>query len=213
MDEDPTGTKLALIMAAGELFAERGLDGTGIRAIAEKANANIAAINYHFGSKEHLYTEAVLYAARHGASTRAVELAADDAMLQSQAGIARAIREIVDAWFKELFLSDEPPWRGRLLVRSMVEPAHLLEPVVKEVFKPDTEALMTIFRRAKPGMSASEALLWAHGLIGQFAFYMLAQSAVLALMEREEYDQEFLSAAAHHIVRSTVAALGLPEPE
>ena len=61
MNKEPTGTKLVLIRAAGELFATHGFEGTSIRAIAEKAGTNIAAINYHFGTKENLYAEAILY--------------------------------------------------------------------------------------------------------------------------------------------------------
>ncbi len=43
------------------LFAERGYDGTSVRAITEAAGANIAAVTYHFGSKQALF-EAVLEA-------------------------------------------------------------------------------------------------------------------------------------------------------
>ena len=54
-------TKEALLLAAGELFAENGVEGTSIRAIAERCQANIAAVNYHFGSKENLYMALVRY--------------------------------------------------------------------------------------------------------------------------------------------------------
>lgn len=45
----------ALLDAAQELFAERGYDGASIRAITERADANLGAVTYHFGSKEALY--------------------------------------------------------------------------------------------------------------------------------------------------------------
>lgn len=49
------GTKLQILKAASEVFAERGFrDGT-IRDIAHRADVNSAAISYHFGSKEQLY--------------------------------------------------------------------------------------------------------------------------------------------------------------
>jgi AcrR family transcriptional regulator len=43
--------------AAFELFGKYGFEGTSVRDIAQKADANIAAINYHFKSKEGLYWE------------------------------------------------------------------------------------------------------------------------------------------------------------
>lgn len=48
-------TKQQLIREASKLFAERGFGGTSIRDITEAAGANLAAINYHFGSKDALF--------------------------------------------------------------------------------------------------------------------------------------------------------------
>src|SRR5680860_1324241 len=50
-------TRNAILKAAVALFAERGYDGTSIRAIVSKARVNQAAINYHFKGKEGLYFE------------------------------------------------------------------------------------------------------------------------------------------------------------
>jgi AcrR family transcriptional regulator len=61
---DSTGaTRAALIEAASPMFADHGFEATRIRDIADKARANVAAINYHFGSKMGLY-QAVLKASR-----------------------------------------------------------------------------------------------------------------------------------------------------
>ena len=50
-------TRDRIIKAAERLFAERGYDGTSIRAIVTKARVNQAAINYHFAGKDGLYSE------------------------------------------------------------------------------------------------------------------------------------------------------------
>ena len=47
-------TRDRLIEVSGELFAERGFDSVSLRVITESANVNLAAVNYHFGSKEEL---------------------------------------------------------------------------------------------------------------------------------------------------------------
>jgi AcrR family transcriptional regulator len=57
-------TRHALIEAATAVFADKGYEGGSVRTITEKAKANQAAINYHFGDKEGLYRE-VLRAAVH----------------------------------------------------------------------------------------------------------------------------------------------------
>jgi len=57
-------TRHSLIEATSIVFAERGYNGGSVRLITQKAKANQAAINYHFGDKEGLYRE-VLRAALH----------------------------------------------------------------------------------------------------------------------------------------------------
>ena len=53
-------TKVKLLEAAGEEFADKGFERATIRGICERAGANIAAVNYHFGDKEQLYARAVI---------------------------------------------------------------------------------------------------------------------------------------------------------
>ena len=51
-------TRKSLLTAASDIFAEKGYWNTTIAEICERAKANIAAVNYHFGDKETLYREA-----------------------------------------------------------------------------------------------------------------------------------------------------------
>lgn len=51
----PQETKERIVDAALALFAQSGFNAVTVRAIAERANVNISAINYHFESKENLY--------------------------------------------------------------------------------------------------------------------------------------------------------------
>ncbi len=57
-------TRERIMKAAERLFAERGYDGTSIRAIVAKARVNQAAINYHFDGKDGLYREVLRAAFR-----------------------------------------------------------------------------------------------------------------------------------------------------
>jgi len=52
---ETTNTKNRLIQVAKELFASQGYDNTSVREITNRAEANLGAVTYHFGSKENLY--------------------------------------------------------------------------------------------------------------------------------------------------------------
>lgn len=58
-ENDAASTRNALLQTGVRLFAERGFDGTSIRAITSEANANLGAVTYHFGSKEAFYDAVV----------------------------------------------------------------------------------------------------------------------------------------------------------
>lgn len=52
--EAPADTRERLLDVAERLFAEHGFDAVSLRAITTEAGANLAAVNYYFGSKEAL---------------------------------------------------------------------------------------------------------------------------------------------------------------
>lgn len=52
---DGETTRARILETAGQLFAERGYADTTSKAICERARCNMAAVNYHFGSRDGLY--------------------------------------------------------------------------------------------------------------------------------------------------------------
>lgn len=48
----PSKAKIKLLSAAERLIAEKGFDGVSVRDVTQLAKANVAAVNYHFGSRE-----------------------------------------------------------------------------------------------------------------------------------------------------------------
>ncbi len=62
------GTRVQLLEAAGQVFAEKGFDRATGKEIAERAGTNSAAINYHFGGFDRLYAEVLTEAHKSVAS-------------------------------------------------------------------------------------------------------------------------------------------------
>ncbi|MGE0761732.1 MAG: TetR/AcrR family transcriptional regulator [Bdellovibrionales bacterium] len=54
-----TDSKQALLDASLEVFAEKGLEGSTVKDIADAAGVNVALISYYFGSKDGLYKAAL----------------------------------------------------------------------------------------------------------------------------------------------------------
>jgi AcrR family transcriptional regulator len=65
ISESGVSTKESLLSVGVDLFARYGFDATTTRMIAKAANANIAAISFHFGSKETFYNEVLSYVAEY----------------------------------------------------------------------------------------------------------------------------------------------------
>lgn len=57
MQTSPHTTKERILTAAEELFARHGFDGASLRQLTAAAGVNLAAVNYHFGSKDRLIEE------------------------------------------------------------------------------------------------------------------------------------------------------------
>jgi AcrR family transcriptional regulator len=213
MYEEPEGTKLALIMAAGELFAEYGIDGPGVRAIAEKAGVNIAAINYHFGSKENLFVETFRYVISHEKDVHAAdffkEAGKDISPYKASVLLYRYVKEKFNAHFSK----KQPRWFNLLVMRAMLDPSPSLQTLVEEVFRPEMDAFVSYIQKANSTISPEDAILLDFFLVGQIFFYALSRVPILMALKKEDYDKAFIDRAADQIARAMLSRIGLPQPK
>ena len=57
-----------LLEVAGPVFSEKGFEKATVREICQKADVNLASVNYYFGDKEQLYLEVICLAKQMGVS-------------------------------------------------------------------------------------------------------------------------------------------------
>ncbi|MGE3822063.1 MAG: TetR/AcrR family transcriptional regulator, partial [Isosphaeraceae bacterium] len=140
--QDPT--RIRVLEAAGEEFAEKGFDQATVREICKKAGANVSSINYHFGDKERLYTEAVLEAHRCGSSP----LEPSDF---ERGTPAEQLRRFIQHFLTHvLAVSRCDTWHHTLLLREILRPTAACEAVVREAIRPKFAVLLTILGRIHP---------------------------------------------------------------
>ena len=170
---EPADTRQRLLEAAGEIFAEVGFRQARVRDICQQAEANVAAVNYHFRDKKGLYQEVVAYT--HGCAMATHPPPSDLNKLTPE----QQLTDFVQAFLGRLFASGRPAWHGRLMAREMVEPTTALDRLVRDSIKAQSDMLMDIVR-AIGGISLPEASVRraAMSIVGQCLFYEHARPVI-----------------------------------
>lgn len=178
---DDLDTRQRLLEVAGAVFAEHGYRGATVRDICQRANANVAAIHYHFGDKDGLYR-----AGLHSAFEAAEERHPLPGMVAIGASPEDELHAFVLAFLRRLYGGGVPAWLAKILSREMFEPTGALEHLVHRVHRPTFERLRAIVGRlGGPGLSDVDALRCTQSIIAQCVFYKHAQ-AVLKVMGQPE---------------------------
>jgi AcrR family transcriptional regulator len=199
-------TRERLLEAAGRLFAERGYRGATLREIAEHAGANLAAANYHFGSKERLYLEVAREhferlerrLAEQGAGLGEEELAG----LSREELIARLrarVRTMLGSFL------EEDPIHAALMQRELLDPSSALPVIVRRWVDPLRHGLERVLARLAPELASEEIELCTWSVVGQIVFFLSHRPALLLMMGRRAYPAGFLDRVADHV---TEFALG-----
>ncbi len=199
-------TKARLVEAAGELFAELGFEGATVRSICARAGANQAAINYHFGDKEQLYTKALLEAHRCGLEGE------DDGVDPALAPREQLRRFVHDFMRHVLAFQEDADWRRNLLLREMMRPTNASEILAREVIRPKFERLVGVLRQVCPEAEERRLHAIAFSVVGQCMHYKIARPVIGHLVGAEELATLDLDYLVDHITTFTTAALGLTPP-
>ncbi|NDV18532.1 CerR family C-terminal domain-containing protein [Pseudodesulfovibrio sp. JC047] len=131
-------TKAALLSAAIEVFADKGFDSATVRNICSQAQANVAAVNYHYGSKSGLYA-AVL--------EEIFPKKEDWQKLDSSTAHPEArLHEFVRGLVAEIYRmgSDMTARRWAIFLREMAKPSKHLDFIVRRQVQARTDELRHI---------------------------------------------------------------------
>lgn len=137
---DGEDTRARLLQAALRLFSERGFAQTSVRAIAEAAGTNVAAIAYHYGDKARLYT-ATFYEP-FGSGSDLIPVFSDPAL-----SLQQALRAYFDGFLQPLKNDDLVTQSVRLHVRELLEPTHVWPDLIERECRAPHLALLRVLCR------------------------------------------------------------------
>lgn len=202
-------TKPRLLAAATQLFAERGFHGTTIRDIAERAGVNVAAGNYHYGSKKALYLEVLrgqfanirAELVRRGASRPESELRRLSRR-DLEAVLAARTKVMLD-----LLIGPPPSLHATLMLREMSDPSEALQVIVDEFIQPFQRELEAIVAHLLPDLDVGAVERCARSIVGQAIFYRFAMPAVLRMLHLRSYPRGFAAELASHITEFSLGGM------
>jgi len=189
-----------LLDAAGEVFAERGFQDATVREICQRANTNIAAVNYYFRDKRGLYTAVLRYAHEWAMKKHPPDLRPGPPAQRLHAFVASLLARVLD--------EGRVAWHGKLMAREMMQPTPALDALVAERIRPLFEQLAGIVRELLGGRAGEETVrLCTLSVVGQCLHYHHARPVIARLHPRQRYRARDIARIADHITAFSLAAV------
>jgi AcrR family transcriptional regulator len=181
----PTVTKEKILDAAEGLFMEHGFEATSLRAITAAAVVNLAAVNYHFGSKEELF-QAVLTRRLDPMNQKRVDLLTR--LERDAAPDALPCDRILSAMFIPALELARDPARGgknflRLLGRAYADPAPFIRKFLAEQYAVMIARFKAAFGRALPDLPKKELSWRLHFIMGALSYTLAGTDALRLIAE------------------------------
>ena len=166
-----THTKDRILDTAERLFAEQGYAATSLRSIIAEAEVNLAAVHYHFHSKEALLEAVIL---RRSVPANQERLALLDQCERSAGEKPPALEQVIEAFVAPTFRMARNPASGGMVFMRLLGRLHaegdLLSGILTSQFREVLERFGSALHRALPDLPPGE-LFWrlnfAIGALGQ----------------------------------------------
>lgn len=196
----PLSVRDRILRAAELLFAEHGMVGVGMRALAAAAKCNVASIAYHFGSKVGLVETLFALCAAPIAKAR-MELL-DRA--EAEAGGAPTLERIIDAFVRPaLTLGSQASAGGetfsRLHARLLTETEKIVRKILSKSFDQSTHRFIDAIDKALPNTPRADVEWRFHFLLGVM-FYTMSDSGRIQALTGGRCDPGNANLAIQHMV-------------
>ena len=205
-------TRSAILAAAERLYADRGFGDVTLRDIVAEANVNLAAVNYHFGSKDELIAELFVTRSIAGNRERLAELKAAEEAGGGRAGIDAILRALVGPTLRDCLGPDrERSTAARFMIRASIESV----PPIRRIKNREIDHLRKFtaaMRRSLPGRDEVE-LYWGLHFALAMAHQTIRDSERLIKLSEGKCDLNDVQGIIDRVVAVSVMALTGGEAE
>ncbi len=175
----PLDTKTRILNAAEKLFGMDGFEATSLRDITAEAQVNLAAVNYHFQSKDSLI-DAIIERRIQPINQRRFEML--DAF-----GHPPSVEQVVEAFLAPMLMPEVLP-AVPLIGRVLSNPNQFVDRVYKKHLLQVVERFSQAIQEALPQLSPEETF-WRLQFMAGCMTHVLALSTVLPLMSSHPVDR------------------------
>ncbi|KJC48686.1 TetR family transcriptional regulator [Bradyrhizobium sp. LTSP885] len=199
-------TRSAILAAAERLYADRGFGDVTLRDIVAEANVNLAAVNYHFGSKDELIAELFVTRSIQTNRERLNELKAAEEKGGGRASIEDIMRALVGPTLRGCLGPDrEGSTAARFMIRASIESV----PPIRRIKNREVDHLRKFaaaMRRAMPGRDDTE-LYWGLNFALAMAHHTIREKERLIRLSEGKCDLDDVAGIIDRVVAVSVMAL------
>jgi AcrR family transcriptional regulator len=199
-------TRTAILAAAERLYADRGFGDVTLRDIVAEANVNLAAVNYHFGSKDELIAELFVTRSLALNRERLRELRAAEECGNGRANIADILRALVGPSLRGCIGPErDRSTAARFMIRASIESV----PPIRRIRNREIDHLrkfVTAMRRALPDRGEVE-LYWGLHFALAMAQQTVRDSERLTKLSDGKCDLDDVEGVIARVVSVAVMAL------
>lgn len=173
-------TRSRILDTAERLFGEYGYEATSLRRIISDTRVNLAAIHYHFGSKQALLDQVIM---RKAGPVNERRLTLLDQFEAEAAPGSPSIEKILVAFIMPAILLEKSPEFIKLMGRVLAE--GLMPEIAQRNFQPVISRFFSALRRALPDIPEKEFFWKAHFALGAMAHALTAKPSMIPEARQE----------------------------
>lgn len=216
LEENSLSTKNALLNTAEKLFTKKGYSSVSTREIAEEAGVNLAAIQYHFGSKSKLFIETVNHMMEGNTCANSLSEINFTASDKEEAVIKLGF---VIRVFLNYFLKPTEKNACRLVIREILsettEDPELTETLVttftEKFSKPLEDSLCLLLCKINQDLTEMQTREQARSILGQCVFYASHHPFLKKIDKKDFSISPHLENTTKHVIGFSLRALGCEE--